>query len=133
MAKESFAQRVKKFMRQGDSTKLNKFEKEVRRQIKNEIKDLENVIEKDKERLEEARENKSDVFLDIDLEKIGDPDDREQYATSYVIELLQYYPNNVEPLEKKVKKNQDKIDKLNAALDFLDTVQPKVESEEEEE
>jgi len=130
--KKPFSKRYKNYKKKGNIKKLNKWEKLVEREINKEISDLTSKIENDEEKLEEAYENMEDHFMEVDLNKIEDPDLRQEYAREYVSDLIYYPERNIEPIRERISDNNERIKILKDSLEFFHTVEPEVEEGEEE-
>lgn len=94
MSKKSFAERYKAFKKQGDDTKLNKFSKEVIKNLQSTKERAEKDVDKYEELLEEVLESKNEHFMDVDIDKVTNVNNRSQYARNYALELINYEIEN---------------------------------------
>lgn len=79
-----FVERVINALKGGDEKKLSKFQKGVMTWAKDQIKEINARIEKNRDRLEESEDNLDEYLLAVELGRITNTDDRDEYVLEYV-------------------------------------------------
>jgi hypothetical protein len=135
MKKMDFGSKVRKYLKKGKKGKFNRFYKEVINLYENQI----DVLEKENEdisgefgKLAKIKEDKLNFIFDIDPMRISDVNQRQEYAMEYASELLEFDVNKIQPLKEKLEDNKKQIQILKDAIKFLDTAEPDIDEEEEE-
>lgn len=82
--KKSFEERVMEFLKGGDKKRLSKFKKGIITWAKDQIKEINARIEKNRDRLEESEDNLDEYLLAVELSRITNTDDRDEYVLEYV-------------------------------------------------
>jgi hypothetical protein len=128
----TFATKVKKFLKRGKAAQINKFHDEVVDRYNDEIDRLSRENKKLDEKIERQKEAKTDYVFNIDLDRLKDVDSRERYVEQYARELIEFDEENIDPLVEERESNKEQIKLLQSLIKFMDEAEPNVEDEEEE-
>ena len=108
--KKSFVKRVIEALSGGDEKKLSKFQKGVLTWAKDQIKEINARIEKNKERLEDSEEALEEYLLAVDLGRITTTDDRDEYVLEYVTGYDKMI-TEIEGLKEKIEDDGIRVEK----------------------
>jgi len=135
MKTTDFASKVKKYLKKGKKGKINSFYKKVINLYKDQIDCLEKEnkdIEGEFGKLADAKEKKLEYVFNIDLFRVSNVDQRREYAKEYATKLLQFDNVEIKPLKEELETNKKQIQILKDTINFLETAEPIVEEDDEE-
>ncbi len=122
---KTFAEKVKAFLKTGDTGKINSFHSKVINIYKDNIDVLEREIKIYEEKLLEAKESKVDFLFNIDLDRLKKVDNRTTYAQEFAEHLALYTDD--EDYKEMIKNNKDKIKKFKALIKYMEETEPIIE------
>ena len=125
MAKEklTYAQKVLSYLEgDGDEKKINSFYESVINQYKDDIELTEREQKRLKEKIEEAKEMKHEIALNINLNGVKSVDTRNAYAKDFGQRLLNFDYENIASLENDYKANKERIKILKDTIKYLETL-----------
>lgn len=129
---ETFAKKVKKFLKRGKSAQLNKFQMEVIDILQEQRDQLEKDNRRLIEKVERQQEAKRDFIFNIDTDRLGDVDGRHEYVEEYATELVNYDRRNIDELRERIEDNKERIKMIDESIRMMKEAEPNVEEEEEE-
>lgn len=117
MAK-SFVQKVIDRLKGGDEDKLNRFEGGLNKYFEKQIEIRKNEIEDITERIADAKEERQDIILNVDLSSIQKGDDMKTYLPDYV-DLVMNKNADIAEFEAEIATKNAEIAALEAARDQI--------------
>ncbi len=129
---ETFAKKVKKFLKRGKAAQLNKFQGEVIDTLQEQRDQLEKDNRRLGEKIERQEEAKCDFIFNIDTDRLNDVDDRHKYVEEYATKLVNYDRRNIDELRERIEDNEERMKMIDESIRLMKEAEPNVEEEEEE-
>ena len=116
--KETFVDKVKAFLKLDDDGKIQKFQKENIKVLKQQIAIRENEKDDISEKLAEKKEELTEKSLDVYLEKIKTLSDRKYYIETYNSALL-HILDEIDTLGDDYDTKNDEIERFERLIDLI--------------
>jgi uncharacterized phage infection (PIP) family protein YhgE len=114
----TFVEKVLAYAKGGDEAKVVKFQSDVSKYLKKQIKEIKDETDELNDQLEDATNELNEAVVNVDLDRIQTTDARKGYVVSYV-DLLESKEEQIRQFKSRIKENNKLLELREAQLKLL--------------